>query len=335
MTRESWFAQVRRAEPGVTEVANALGLHVRRSRFGPCPACGHEDPRHPPVTARAEHKGWMCAHCKATGDAVQLAAWVMHGRPKPTDWSAVRGFFAGRGWCEGEGRPWVPPPRRPPPPEPGYPDATELGRLLAACRPVEAADEASVFCRARGWSLPVPAAVLPEVYPWPRWWGFGRERVWRLAVTAVDARGHIRSLHARAIVETAGGKTRWPVGCGCRRLLFADPVVGRPMLRGAAAPSCVLVVEGITDYLAACAQHLPDVAILGATSGGFAALGDARLGDAEVVIATDADTAGDAYATEIRRWVPGARRVGIEAGTDLDDFLRGGGDLRRLMEGAT
>lgn len=277
----------------------------------------------------------MCAHCKATGDVVRLAAWVMHGGPKPADWGAVRGFFAGRGWCEGDRGAWVPPPRKPPPPEPGYPDAAALGRLLAACQPVQAVNEAVAFCFSRGWPLPVPAAVLPEVYPWPRWWGFGRDRVWRMAVTAVDARGQVRSLHARAIVETACGKTRWPSGCGCRKLLFADPVNARPMLRGAATPSKVLVVEGITDYLAACAQRLPDVAILGATSGGFSALGEAQLGNADVVIATDADAAGDGYAAEIRRWVPGARRVDLDAGTDLDDFLRGGGDLKRLMEGAT
>lgn len=308
--RSSWFDEVRQSAPHVLEVAEAVGLTVRRNRFGPCPCCRRDDPRHPPLTVRHGGAGWMCAACKEHGDAVRLVSWVVTGGPKPPPqgWDVVRAAFASRGWCApgDNAAGWTPPPaREAPAPEP-YPDPGELAGLLRACRRVEETPEVAEWCRGRGWTVPVPAAVLPDVTRWPSWWPF-RGRPWRLVVSMVDAAGTIRSMHARATEELPpdrDGKTRWPFERRATGLLFADPGVGRRMLRGEIQPRRVLVVEGMTDYLAACAWQRAgrheDTAVLGATSGGFAALAMAGVPrDATVGVATDADAAGDRYATEV------------------------------------
>lgn len=167
-----WFDEVRQAAPNILDVAAALGLEVRRNRFGPCPACGHEEPRHPPLTVRHGGGGWMCAHCKEYGDAVNLVAVVRCGTKRPTgnQWDAVRAVFAEHGWCVGDGNrdTWTPPPRRVAPVAP-YPDHDQLLGLLGACRKIQTVPPVLDWCKSRGWNRPVPAAVLPDVYPWPTW----------------------------------------------------------------------------------------------------------------------------------------------------------------------
>lgn len=305
--KPSWFDQVRASAPNVLDVADGLGMGVRSRRFGPCPACGKDDRRHPPLTPRHGGNGWMCAHCKETGDAVKLAAWVVAGSPKPgpDGWVLVRNALAARGWCEAGGSTgsWSPPERAAEVALP-FPDERELWGLLRACRPLRDVPEVQAWCRGRRFVDHLPAAVLPDVYRWPAWWPF-RGRPWRLVVSMVDHTGTVRSLHARATEDTDRGKTRWPFERRATGLLFADPVVGRPMLRGKAAPRRVVVAEGITDYLAACRHAGGDTAVLGATSGGFLSLGLAAIPKSAVVYAwTDPDATGDRYAAEIARALP-------------------------------
>ena len=317
-TRSDWFAEVRAAAPHVTEVAERLGLGVRRQRFGPCPACGRDDRNHPSVTARHGGAGWMCAGCKATGDVIQLAAWRITGtaRPAGSSWGEVRSWFAAQGWCSGDGAvgSWVAPPRREVPKLP-YPDRDELLSLLRACRPVEDVREVKAWCEARGIVGRVHGAVLPDVHPWPAWWPF-RARPWRLVCPMVDAMGAVTSIHARATEDEGGrGKTRCPFERRGDGLFFADPLVARPMLRAQATPARVVVVEGITDYLAAARHATQDnggTAVLGGISGSFGAMAQACIPEAATVYAwTDADEAGDRYATEIARALKGrdVRRI--------------------------
>lgn len=314
--RESWFDQVKQAAPDVLSLAPLLHLTAFRRRFGPCPACHADDHRHPPCTPRHEGGGWMCAHCKATGDSLSLAAWVITGSPKPDGigWATVRALMAGQGWCQDSDEataPWVPPtpaPVREPDP---YPDPDELRAMLTACRCVSDVPDVRAYCDQRGFGADVPARVIPDVFPWPKWWPH-RPRVWRLAVSAVDAKGVIRSMHARATIPTDAGKTRWPEGCRADRLLFADPWTARPMLTGACKPGRVIILEGITDYLAYASRRLPDLAVLGATSGGFPALADAAIpSNARIYLATDDDDAGNRYAEQVAEALAGRelRRV--------------------------
>jgi len=306
---DGWFAELRDADPGVLAVGEALGLYVRSRRMGPCPACGRDDPRHPPVTVRHEGRGWMCAGCKATGDAASLAAWRITGQARPggEGWGQVRAFLAGHGWCSGDGTQagrWAAPARREVVQVP-YPDREELLSLLRACRPVEAVPDVAGWCERRGITGRVHGAVLPDVHRWPAWWPF-RARPWRLIVPMVDALGVVTSMHGRATEDDEGrGKTRCPYDRRGDGLFFADPVVGRPMLRGKANPARVVVVEGITDYLSAARYATADgggTAVLGGISGSFGAMAQARIPAGATVYAwTDADEAGDRYAREIGR----------------------------------
>lgn len=304
----AWFGEVREAAPHVVEVAAALGLGTVRARFGPCPACGRDERRHPPLTVRHQGAGWMCAGCKATGDAVMLASWVIAGSPRPAGgaWAPVHAFFASHGWCSGEGAAdgWTPAPRREVLQVP-YSDRDELLALLRACRPVEAVPEVAGWCERRGIVGRVHGAVLPDVHRWPTWWPY-RARPWRLVVPMVDALGVVTSMHGRATEDDGGrGKTRCPYDRRGDGLFFADPVVGRPMLRGKARPARVVVVEGITDYLAAARHATVDgggTAVLGGISGSFGAMAQAAIPAGATVYAwTDADEAGDRYASEILR----------------------------------
>lgn len=309
----SWFNELRTANPDILDVARHLGLAIRSNRFGPCPACNKDLPRHPPLTPRHKGSGWLCAHCKASGDAARLAAWVIAKEPRPDaqGWARVRASLGAAGWCSrGEGEAWTPTARAPAPEAP-YPAQAELWRLLRACRPVLTSAPAAAFWARRRFGPAYPAAVLPDVFPWPSWWPF-RGSPWSLVVSMVDAGGTVRSIHARhtEAVAVEGGKTRWPFERNAKRLLFADPALARPMLRGeAVAVRQVLVVEGITDYLAAASRPSPGLAVVGACSGGFGALADIRIPpDAVVYAATDTDPAGDRYASEIAHALRGKVR---------------------------
>lgn len=308
-----WFEEVRTANPDVLDVAASLGLSVRSRRFGPCPACNKDTPRHHPLTPRHGGSGWMCAHCKATGDVVRLAAWVVAGQPSPDrdGWERARSALAAGGWCSpGDGSAWTASPRAPTPEEP-YPDQHELWRLLRACRPVPTSKAATAFWARRGFGSVYPAAVLPDVFPWPRWWPF-RGAPWSLVVSMVDAAGTVQSIHARHVesIPVEGGKTRWPFERNARRLLFADPVLARPMLRGQPVDvRRILVVEGITDYLAAASRPSPGLAIVGACSGGFGALSSIRVPPGVTAfVATDHDTTGNRYADEVAHALTGKCR---------------------------
>lgn len=321
----SWFDEVRLARPDVLAVAEAVGLRVVRRRFGPCPACGRAEPRHPPLTVRHEGRGWMCAGCKETGDVVALVSWVVTGTKRPATgdgWAAVRAAFASKGWCSADERQrgaWTPPTPKPAPPPLPYPDEREVLDLLRVCRPVATVPEVAGWCRDKfkidaDAVSRLPAAVLPDVYRWPRWWS-PKWRPWRLVVSMVDNTGTIRSIHARATEDVGDmGKTRWPYERRADGLLFADPRVARPMLRGKAEPRVVVVCEGITDYLAAAVRARPDTAVLSACSGGFGALAGAKIPRSAVVYAwTDPSVSGDRYAAEIVAALKGrdVRRVDL------------------------
>jgi hypothetical protein len=123
-------------------------------------------------------------------------------------------------------------------------------------------------------------------------------------------------------------------------LLFADPWIAVPMLRGEDVRCDVLVVEGITDYCAVTSVALPGLAILGVISGSCAAFADIVFPPGAVLfIGTDNDAAGDKYAAAIYAAVKDrieCRRVvwGIR-GQDASDIVRAGIDVRMRLAAAT
>ena len=352
-TRTDWFAEVKAHAPQVADVATALGFVVRGRRWGPCPACNTDTPHHPACTFRHGGLGWMCSRCKETGDALTLVAIAQAGTRKPVgaQWAEVRAWFARAGLCTPDGdRPVVvrPMPVRPPPVEVPYPDADELAHFLTLGGPVEDDPEVAAFWHARGFGARTGATwALSERARWPAWWPLGYRSLYRLACPMYDARGVVRSVHARAVRDPGtwpDGKPRMktcaPKGVRGDSLLFADPWIAVPMLRGERVSCDILTIEGITDNCAVTSVALPGLAILGGISGSFKALADVRLPPGCVVfVGTDNDPAGDKYAAEVVAAIGDraeCRRVvwGIR-GQDASDIVTVGVDVRVRLGAAT
>lgn len=326
--RVDWFAEID-ASTTVAAVATRLGLTVRGRRIVSPPCCNRQDKR---GSATAYPLKWSCA-CGQSGNLTQLVRLSLG----TDDWRQVRAWFADAGWCSGEGMrsTWTPPPPREPEPPPDYPpdpfDVLDRGRR------VEDDPEVAAFWKARGYGPHTDAlfALPAERRGWPAWWGCGFAGVWRLAAPMYDARGVVRSVHARAVVPTDKGKTRSPKGCRIDSLLFADPWIGRWLLRGESVPERVLLCEGITDYAAVTSQRIPGLAVLGGISGSFRALSDIRWPKGCVLyIGTHNDEAGDAYAAEVRVDCETRRvRWGIR-GRDASDIVRLGVSVEGRLRAA-
>ena len=308
-------------------VASAFGVEPARDGI-PCPCC-HEDrrgdaDRRPPVGFRPDGGGWSCHRCGAHGDAVALAAAIVSGDPKPADWTALRMRVADLGLVHEERA------IRPASRAPARPDAGELRDLWQSGRPpsdLSPDHPAVVYLRGRGFDVAAVSEIcriLPaERERWPDWWPGHWASTWRIAVLGLNASGSAESIHARAIDPHAAPKTRWPVGREASGLLFAS-AEGLALLSGWPTdrpPPEVVVGEGLTGLLGAgTRQRRP---VLCATSGGWSALRDVRWPvGAVVIIATDNDTAGDAYARKIREALPRGvrtRRLVWQDDHDLGD----------------
>lgn len=159
--------------------------------------------------------------------------------------------------------------------------------------------------------------VLPEpdAYKYPSWWPSCWANTWVLAVRAHEPDGTLASLHARAVIgsdelkKNELPKTRWPLRCEAKQLLFADHN-GLNILCNNASPSIesVFIVEGLTDFLAAVLFSVRNnrrLAVFGFTSGGEAAFGKIRYPEGKIVyVASDNDKTGDRYAIAIRSAIP-------------------------------
>lgn len=276
----------------VADAASRLGLAHARRRWGPCPACRVDRmaDRRPPIRIA---QGWWCNACGAHGDAVDLAAWVMLGRGTAKGDPELRRVFE---FLDGStSRPTADrPPTEPPPPP-----AAELTAFLRACRPPVEDLEVKEYLRSRGID---PAGASAGAIPTnlgARWWPCRWSRTWRLVVPAFDARGVVRSLHARAVEADRDPKTRWPLGCGASGLVFADQL-GRRLLRGERSSGTLIVAEGLIDYLHVSAESGGTAAVIAVESGSESAIRLVRLPpDVRVYVATHADLAGDRYAQAV------------------------------------
>ena len=316
----------------------------------PCPACRkvvrHSKGlntaalERAPRAAKVVHggAGWWCEPCGATGDAVALAAALVAGAVKPAkaeDWAEVRRECAALGLCEADSSdPRAPTARRYEPPvvpELRAPEAlerlpaVEVAALWGACSRLDAVpgwDEGSwcgaarEFLVGRGLSVATLAAIdaariLPPVerHAWPSWWPSSWVRSWRVAVPLYDG-GEIVALQARAIEAAEPKKTRNPMGSGVVRGTFFADAGGLEVLRGTWAGSSVVVVEGLTDFLAAAqlaagldAKRRP--AVLGIVAGSARSLAGVKLTAlCRLVVMTDNDDTGERYFREVKAALP-------------------------------
>ena len=293
------------------------GLLVR------CPAHPDRDASCSVTTGPDRTLRVRCFACEFSGDVLHLVAAV-EGLDVARQFGAVlwraaelAGVDIDRAVIDRALRPPPPPaPPKPPPP------AVEVAALWAACRP--AASDEGVAAWLRGRALD-PAIVtrldlvraLPLDVVAPRWASYRGELPapaswaslgYRAIVPMFDAAGELASVRARLVALSRGDvpKALPPSGHGTKGLVMACPLAAMMLACGGWphwSERRVVVVEGEPDFLSR-ATHgtIPrTAAVLGlGGSGQWTEELAARIpDDSTVILRTDADDAGDAYAAEI------------------------------------
>ena len=340
----------------VLEVAADLGVMLRgpRSSSGgelACPACGAEH-RHTKTSdrrlacgVRRDGLGWRCYQCDASGDALDLAAYVIgderlrdlpdHRKADVRTWAErFLGIDAGP---TSSARPRTI--KRPPPAPvvehaPSYPPAEELAAVWAACGRVD--DDIATITHLGGkprpgiaeWRVDPEglARLLPtegELPAWAEWW---RSRGLRVVAPIFDACGELRGMRARHPSEKMERpiyerSERAPNGWNASGLVFASRI-GRRLLagdddaRGEALRHGVEIVEGFPAYLARSTRHGAGWGVVfGIFSGAWTQAHADRIPDGcRVVIDPDPDTGGEKYARDLEatfaeRWRAGRLAV--------------------------
>ena len=295
-------------------------------------------------------------------------------RPDADGWARARALAVERGLVASEGAPVARvrnvPNDRPPAPSvrPGppvapvasLPDVGDVAVLWNVCGPVDADPEVSGWLRSRGIDPALVAALdlaraLPSggaenVVAVPAWarcgsepWGLGR----RLIFPCFNAAGDLVTLRGRwTSNRRVKAKEMGGTGVLAGPALYADPMA-REILRGAAPlgwDGRMIVVEGGPDFLtlatSTSSTSTTAPAVVGVWSGAWpatqagAAFAERLPARARVVVATDANGAGDRYADTIAAHLAGRTWCRVRAPQlDLDARkARDWNDLARAGE---
>lgn len=334
----SWLEEAKRLT--MQQTTSAAGVKVHRSSMS-CPACsatkrGNRDRRLP---ASFGSLGWRCWVCGASGDALDVLAFVVTGSRLGSDRAqleTLRADLAARGLIsDDDHRPARRAPRRPappppPPPEPApsesWPPLNEVMALYNAGRPISEDAEVVAYLEDRYQDHAERlvnilehlnlARAIPNT-PAPRWARiFGRtwqQQGFRLMFPLVDATGHMRSMRVRrtTLGPSELPKALPPVGYGCRGLVLACDRAVALLRRDIPAdwPEGLLhrvtLVEGETDWM----THLvlrttspTDPALIALYSGAWLPDHSAALPQGSILtIRTDNDEAGHRYAEGVVR----------------------------------
>lgn len=353
----SWLDDLN-ARP-VVDVAQSLAYRVVNGQIGPCPACKAEhrskSDKRPPIGTISSGLGWECHACKIKGSTVSFAALhyvgEIPGKGSPR-WRDLQAQVIAAGLVVDTA-----PRSQEPAPPPKRLTSAEVLDVWNRCLRVDTLDEedaASGFLSGRAFGPPSALAaldvvrVMPVGMATPWWWPAGWSHTWRLVTLAYEADGTVASMHARAVVDTDAGKTRWPKAqrikdgpreAEARELLFASPVAVR-LLRGEIFESLTLIVgEGLTSLVNASLllRDRANVAVITATSGGFTALRNVKWpAKCVVYVATDdkdKDGTGEKYAREVLASLPahvGCKRIRWNAGGGDGDRDLGNATLESL-----
>ena len=332
----SWLDEAKRLT--MQQTTSEAGVKVHRSSMS-CPACsatkrGNRDRRLP---ASFGPLGWRCWVCSASGDALDVLAFVVTGSRLGSDraqMETLRADLAARGLIsDDDHRPARRAPRRPapppPPPEPApsesWPPVDEVRDFMQSGLKVSEDAQVVAYLEDRyqdhGERLIAIlehlnlARAIPDA-PAPRWARiFGKtwqQQGFRLMFPLVDATGHMRSMRVRrtTLGPSELPKALPPVGYGCRGLVLACDRAAALLRREipAAWPEGLLhrvtIVEGETDWM----THLvlrktpTDPAIIALYSGAWLPDHSAALPQGTILnIRTDHDEAGHRYAEGVVR----------------------------------
>lgn len=320
-TLPTWIDTVK--EAGLLSVAHRLGLrfipHPAPGSLSPCPGCGAEQrgtgDKRGPIGLRRDYKGWVCHRCKASGDALSLAALRITGHTHPSKerWQEVRSALLGEGS--------LPSFQAPPPRPPRRPDSNEVLSLWGCSSSVGAQPEVSALLCARGINPATTAErdlcrALPNT-KLPAWASANRQSWHQSGHLALfplfDHLGQLRSLHARRMAQDAPRpKGLSPLGYEVAGLVLAD-ANARALLQGRADwVARLLIVEGAPDFLCASTYfgEESDTAVVGIIAGSWTEAFSRRLPpQLAITIATHSDQAGEHYAQKIRETLPYGMKV--------------------------
>jgi len=331
----SWLDEAKRLT--MQQTTSEAGVKVHRSSMS-CPACsatkrGNRDRRLP---ASFGSLGWRCWVCGASGDALDVLAFVVTGSRLGSDRAqleTLRADLAARGLISDDDhrparraprRPAPPPPPPEPPPSESWPPLNEVMAFYTAGRPISEDAEVVAYLEDRYQDHAERlvalldhldlARVIPDTpAPWARIFGkTWQQQGFRLMFPLVDATGQMRSMRVRrtTLGPSELPKALPPVGYGCRGLVLAcDRAVA--LLRRdipAAWPEGLLhrvtLVEGETDWM----THLilrktpTDPALIALYSGAWLPDHSAALPQGSILtIRTDNDEAGHRYAEGVVR----------------------------------
>ena len=331
----SWLDEAKRLT--MQQTTSEAGVKVHRSSMS-CPACsatkrGNRDRRLP---ASFGSLGWRCWVCGASGDALDVLAFVVTGSRLGSDRAqleTLRADLAARGLISDDDhrparraprRPAPPPPPPEPPPSESWPPLNEVMAFYTAGRPISEDAEVVAYLEDRYQDHAERlvalldhldlARVIPDTpAPWARIFGkTWQQQGFRLMFPLVDATGQMRSMRVRrtTLGPSELPKALPPVGYGCRGLVLAcDRAVA--LLRRdipAAWPEGLLhrltIVEGETDWM----THLilrktpTDPALIALYSGAWLPDHSAALPQGSILtIRTDNDEAGHRYAEGVVR----------------------------------
>jgi hypothetical protein len=331
----SWLDEAKRLT--MQQTTSEAGVKVHRSSMS-CPACsatkrGNRDRRLP---ASFGSLGWRCWVCGASGDALDVLAFVVTGSRLGSDRAqleTLRADLAARGLISDDDhrparraprRPAPPPPPPEPPPSESWPPLNEVMAFYTAGRPISEDAEVVAYLEDRYQDHAERlvalldhldlARVIPDTpAPWARIFGrTWQQQGFRLMFPLVDATGQMRSMRVRrtTLGPSELPKALPPVGYGCRGLVLACDRAVALLRRDIPAdwPEGLLhrvtLVEGETDWM----THLilrktpTDPALIALYSGAWLPDHSAALPQGSILtIRTDNDEAGHRYAEGVVR----------------------------------
>jgi hypothetical protein len=328
MTRPDHAREVRNLLSDPDKLCRALGIKARVSgRWAQiaCPFGTHAD-RNPSCSLTVQRDGTIlvkCWSCDVRTDALGLVALTL-GLDVRTNFREVLAEGARLGGdlslaneiSDGQSIPERKPVARPifdPPPPKEYPPADEILELWNAAIPVDECPDASGYLVSRR-ICPVLASsrrllrVLRSDTHWTRMpaWARHRGATWlqtghRMLARAWDHNGKLRSLRAWRIVDRADDRPKRlpPSGHKAGGLVLANELAVK-WLRGQVAAFRLIITEGEPDWVNAAVTFGADDAVIGIGSGSWNESFARRVHrGTEVIIATHADAAGDAYAEQV------------------------------------
>lgn len=266
--------------------------------MGPCPSCAAErsdkDPRPPVLMKNFGNKiRFKCFVCKWWGDEHDLAktAKITTG-----DIEVLRSSGTSLVW----------------------PDPGTVVSFLVGCRPVGKSQAVQTYLKDRGIQSPNRAPCGERFYHHGKFWPTPR-LAWRMAVPLFDGSGVMRSVHARNLTGQHP-KVLTPRGYRSYGLMMISKSGRVRLLNG--TPTRWLVVEGLTDYLAACSHYLrddePRCAVIGLTS-----FSKPTKLPGRVTILTHSDPTGEEYRGKWAELNPGSRQRECRNKDLLDDLAEG------------